>query len=73
VYLKSQYFQRALGFERLGEIDRAIEDYGRCLTIDPQCCRKVEDLLPSSEEMLVPIPFVESVNQGEHDDRRRGE
>jgi tetratricopeptide (TPR) repeat protein len=37
VYLKSQYFQRALGFERLGEIDRAIEDYGRCLTIDPQC------------------------------------
>jgi tetratricopeptide (TPR) repeat protein len=37
VYLKSQYFQRALGFERLGEIDRAIEDYGRCIVIDPQC------------------------------------
>lgn len=37
VYLKTQYFQRALGFERLGEIDRAIEDYGRCIAIDDQC------------------------------------
>lgn len=37
VYLKSQYFQRALGYERLDDLDRAIEDYGRCLAIDPQC------------------------------------
>jgi CRP-like cAMP-binding protein len=34
-YLQSQYFQRALGFERLHQIDRAIEDYGRCISITP--------------------------------------
>mmetsp|Transcript_2982 Transcript_2982/g.4523 ORF Transcript_2982/g.4523 Transcript_2982/m.4523 type:complete len:594 (-) Transcript_2982:264-2045(-) len=36
-YLKSQYFQRALGYERLGQVDRAIEDYTRCIAIDNEC------------------------------------
>jgi CRP-like cAMP-binding protein len=36
VYLRNQYFQRALGYERLGQIDRAIEDYTRCLSISSQ-------------------------------------
>jgi tetratricopeptide (TPR) repeat protein len=37
VYLKSQYFQRALGYERLGNIDGAIDDYTRCINLDEQC------------------------------------
>jgi tetratricopeptide (TPR) repeat protein len=36
-YLKNQYFQRALGLERLGDVERAIEDYGRVIQIDPMC------------------------------------
>ena len=37
IHLKNQYFQRALGHERLGQVDKSIEDYGRVLAIDPQC------------------------------------
>ena len=36
-HLKSEYFQRALGFERLGQIDKAIEDYSRCISMDNKC------------------------------------
>ena len=36
-YLKNEYFNRALGFERLGQIDKAIEDYSRCLSMDNRC------------------------------------
>ena len=36
-YLKNQYFQRALGYERMGEVDMAIADYGRVIAIDDQC------------------------------------
>lgn len=36
-HLKNQYFQRALGHERLGEVEKAIEDYGRVISIDDQC------------------------------------
>lgn len=36
-YLKSEYFHRALGFERLGQIENAIEDYGRCILLDDKC------------------------------------
>lgn len=36
-YLKNEYFQRALGFERIGQIDKAIDDYGRCVAMDGKC------------------------------------
>lgn len=35
--LKNEYFQRALGYERIGQIDKAIEDYGRCIIMDNRC------------------------------------
>lgn len=36
-YLLSSYFQRAVSFERLGHIDRAIDDLTTCITIDANC------------------------------------
>eukprot|EP01032_Pedospumella_encystans_P017371 gene17371-19795_t len=36
--LMTPHFQRALAFERLKQIDKAIEDYSVCIRIDPKCC-----------------------------------
>ena len=30
------YFQRALGYERLGKIDKALQDYTACISMDPK-------------------------------------
>ena len=37
VQLFPPHFARALAFERLNQIDKAIEDYSMCLRIDPNC------------------------------------
>lgn len=37
VQLFPPHFSRALAFERLNQIDKAIEDYTMCLRIDPNC------------------------------------